>query len=584
MPCQQTADVASTRPRFRPLLLASVVRRTAADEGAALVRALRVLPPPVARALRVAASRIPGRFAGARIAVALGLDQLDEAARLLAALPPHAPARPRLTALLQWERGDGDSAVRTLAGSVPPGREGRRTAGLRRRLDAELAVLTPPQPAPARPPQWVPARPPQWVPARRPSPQPARVLHLLTNSLPHTTAGYTIRSQQVLAAQRRAGLDARALTRIGYPVTAGVLRAASLDVVDGVPYGRLLPRTGLPRYADDLRAAALRAAGAVVERDRPGVLHATTDHVNGQLALALRQRYGLPVVYEVRGFLEESWRSRRGDVGADSERYRRARELETACMRAADLVVTLGERMRAEIVARGVAADRVLVAPNAVDASFLGPVPSGRPVRARLGFGPGDLVLGAVTTLAEHEGLGTLLRAAALLVARGVPARVLLVGDGPAAARLRGLGAELGLGDRLVLAGRVPYGQVRPWYAALDVFVVPRTAARVCQLVTPLKPVEAMGLGLAVVGSDVGGLRDLVAPGRTGLLVRPDDPVALADCLQALHRDPGRGRQLGTAARTEVAATRTWDGVAQRYLTAYRRLGVTLPAASSVGP
>lgn len=568
MRCPQTADVSCTRPRFRPLLLASVARRTGVDAGAALVRALRVLPPPLARTLQGLAARLPRRCAGTRIAAAIAQEQLDGAAALLAALPADAPSRRRLTALLQWQRGDRDSALRPLAGPLPPGREGRLTAEVRRRLAAELAVLTPPQP--------------RHAPARRLRPEPGRVLHLLTNSLPHTSAGYTIRSQQVLLAQRRAGLDARALTRIGYPVTAGVLRAAALDVVDGVPYGRLLPRDGLPRYADDLQAAAVRAAGAVVERDRPGALHATTDHVNGQLALALRQRYGLPVVYEVRGFLEESWRSRHGDAGADSERYRRARELETACMQAADLVVTLGERMRAEILARGVPRDRVLVAPNAVDASFLGPVPSGRAVRARLGVAPADLVVGSVTTLAEHEGLGTLLRAAALLLARGVPARILLVGDGPAAAGLRTLAAELGIEDRLVLAGRVPYGQVRAWYRALDAFVVPRTAARVCQLVTPLKPVEAMALGLPVVGSDVGGLRDLVAPGRTGLLVPPGDHAALADCLHALYRDPCRGRELGTAARAEVARSRTWDGVAQRYLSAYRRLGVSLPGAATV--
>jgi glycosyltransferase involved in cell wall biosynthesis len=151
--------------------------------------------------------------------------------------------------------------------------------------------------------------------------------------------------------------------------------------------------------------------------------------------------------------------------------------------------------------------------------------------------------------------------------------RALIVGDGPERPALQRQAADLGLGEAAIFTGRVPAAKVREFHALLDVFVVPRTPDRVCQLVTPLKPVEAMASGLCVVTSEVGALAEIIKPDVTGALTIPQDPVALADSLELLVCSPDIRRKLGDNAREWVARDRTWAHNAARYRDAYARLG-----------
>jgi glycosyltransferase involved in cell wall biosynthesis len=226
--------------------------------------------------------------------------------------------------------------------------------------------------------------------------------------------------------------------------------------------------------------------------------------------------------------------------------------------------------MRAEIVSRGIDSGHVLIVPNGVGEEFLTPLPDGARLREALGIAPADHVIGLVSSLVAHEGIGTLLNAARILKSRDLPVRTLIVGDGPERAALERQAAELGIDA--IFTGRVPPERVRDYHAVLDVFVVPRTPDRVCQLVTPLKPVEAMASGLPVVVSDVAALAETVTDGVTGVLFRPRDPAELADRLQALLRDPDKRLELGRNARERVARDRTWAHNAQRYLAAYTRV------------
>ncbi|MFD3456463.1 glycosyltransferase family 4 protein [Streptomyces sp. NPDC058691] len=416
-------------------------------------------------------------------------------------------------------------------------------------------------------PSEVPA--PRGAPGR---PVPGRVLHLVTNSLPYRNAGYTVRTHAIARAQRQAGLDPQVVTRLGFPVAQGVWDGRPTQVVDGVPYHRLLP-VRMPATPGAVLARNAELAARLVERLRPAVLHAATDHPNGRVALALRESFGLPVVYEVRGFLEETWLTQGPGRSPDSASFRERRALETHCMRSADLVFTLGEAMKGEIVARGVPEERVRVVPNAVDDVFLEPLPDAGPLRARLGIAPDELVVGTVSTLTPHEGIGTLLRAGAELRRRGVPLRLLIVGDGPLRPALERQAAELGLGDGALFTGRVPYSEVRSYHAVLDVFAVPRTPDRVCQLVTPLKPVEAMASGLPVAASDLKALGELIEDEVSGRLIPSEDPHAWAEALEVLLYSAKRRRMMGEAARTRVARDRTWVHIAVRTRDAYRSLG-----------
>ncbi|WP_246061995.1 glycosyltransferase family 4 protein [Haloactinospora alba] len=398
-----------------------------------------------------------------------------------------------------------------------------------------------------------------------------RVLHLVTNALPHTNAGYTQRTHRIALGQRASGMEPHVVTRLGYPLTKGIADARPRVRVEGVDYHRLLPWFAPADGERELRSSVRRAV-PLVERLRPDVLHAASNHRNGRLALELGRRFGVPVVYEVRGFLEESWLSRDASRSTSDAFYREERRRETACMSAADLVVTLGRAMRDEIVARGIAPDRVLVVPNAVEEGFLEPLPSGSGVRDEWGVGPEEFVVGTTTSCYGYEGLDTLIDAVALLRGRGVPARALVVGDGPELDALRDHAAAAGVADSTHFPGRVAAGEIRRYHAAMDVFAVPRRDERVTRLVTPLKPVEAMAGGLPVVASDLPALRELVEHGETGELVDPGSSRELAGCLERLARDARLRAGYGRAGRARVTGERTWNAAARRYLDAYSAL------------
>jgi glycosyltransferase involved in cell wall biosynthesis len=552
-----------------------MVRHVADDPVRAVTLAWRALPAPLRHWLRLAgpygkAAALWGagdrrgaltalEASPARLtAFSLAVDQPTVARSALARVSQDNPARPRLAARLAYREGRLTDAVTALDGA-----RGWRDGRLRRALTAELEMLEPGRltlPAGA-------------LPGAAGPPIPGRILHIVTDALPTTSAGYTVRTQEIALAQQAVGLDPHVVTRIGFPVTAGAIDGRATVDVDTVPYHRLLPWV-MPGRVDDLYRTHLRHAGRLTARLRPAVLHAASNYANAVIALALRDATGLPVVYEVRGFWEDTWLSRH--VGTRdlklSDRYLRTRALETRCMADADLVVTLGEAMREEIIERGVDPAKVLIVPNGVSEEFLRPLPddNGR-LKATLGIAPGEHVVGLVSSLVAHEGIGTLLEAVKILNDRGVRTRALIVGDGPERSALQRQASALGIDA--IFPGRVPMSQVRAYHAVLDAFVVPRTPDRVCQLVTPLKPIEAMASGLPVVVSAVGALSEIVTDKVTGRLSPPLDAAALADTLQGLLADRDLRAKLGANAREWVARDRTWAHNAARYRAAYERLG-----------
>ena len=590
-----TVPARPRRPRLagshltpRVLVLAASIawRHVSDDPVRALLLSGRLLPGPLRGWLRFAGpygraatlwgtgerdaalaalSDSPRRLA----AFALAVDQPAVAASAIARLT--AAGRPKdrqpvLTARLAWREGRLTEALANLDGAS--GTQARR---LRVTLAAEQRILDGTSPRlPARP------EPAGTKPAKAKPAIGGRVLHLVTDALPATSAGYTIRTHEIVLAQRAAGLDPHVVTRAGYPVTQGRLDGRQLVELDGISYHRLLPAR-LPAQPAAVADLGLAMAAELTSRLRPSVLHAASNFANARIALALRERYHLPVVYEVRGFWEDTWLSRHPDAArlAGSELYLGNRELETRCMLAADLVVTLGEAMREEIMARGVPAGKILIVPNAVGPDFLSPLPDATALGRELGIGPEEYVAGVVSTLSPYEGIGTLLEATALLRARGVPARALIVGDGTERAALQRQAARAGLAQAAIFTGRVPAAKVREFHALLDVFVVPRTSDRVCQLVTPLKPVEAMASGICVVTSEVKALTEIVKHEVTGALTVPQDPVSLANCLERLFYSPDIRRKLGDNAREWVARDRTWALNAARYQDAYARLTAT---------
>jgi PEP-CTERM/exosortase A-associated glycosyltransferase len=410
---------------------------------------------------------------------------------------------------------------------------------------------------------------------------PGRVLHIVSRALPYDQVGYTLRSQSIGEAQAASGLEPHFATIGNFPANAGVADAPRDWEVRGVPYHRLAPDFTDNGFHDRLVTASARAVAQIADRIRPAVLHPASNHLQAQVALAVAAPLRIPVVYEVRGFIEETWAShpeRDDDAARASQRYRAVRDTETRVMAASDAVVTLSQTMRSEIIARGCDPDRVVVIPNAVDVERFRPVPRDDALAASLGIAPGEPVVGYISTFTAYEGIRFLLEAAATLRGRGRRFRLLLVGDGRDRDALVEQAHRLGLDDgTLVMPGRVPNDEIGRYYSVIDMFVVPRTTDRVSTLVTPLKPFEAMAMERALVASDVPPLREIVTPGETGLLFRPEDAADLAAVLEDLLDDAALRRRLGRQAREWVAAERTWAQNGRRYRALYERLG----AASS---
>lgn len=496
----------------------------------------------------------------ARVCFAVGQ---VERARPLVDLLPEGFERASLGAELAYAAGRyADALAMAETAMTRPG-DHRGHRRLIERARGELEVLDP---------AWRPTLP--GVTSRGGAPVPGRILHVLTNSLPHLQTGYTVRAQQVAVAQRAAGLDPHMVTRAGFPLVEG--RAGRpVDHVDGIAYHRIapgMPLSGAPGVIVTRTAAGLDRLAAEL---RPAVLHPTTNFLNAQAALAVRESRGIGLVYEVRGFLEETWVSRVGDDAKAADRYLRGREVETACMAAADAVVTLSETMKADIVGRGIPADRVTVIPNAVDGARFTPRPRDGALAGRLGIEPGEIVLGYISSMVRYEGIRYLIEATKLLRDRGRPVRLLLVGDGEDRGPLEERADELGLrADGVALfTGRVPHAQIEAYYSIIDLFVVPRTTDRVSQLVTPLKPYEAMAMERCLVVSGVGALLEIVQEGETGRSFAPEDYVALADALEPLLDAPAERARLGRNARAWVLEHRTWERNGALYRDVYERLG-----------
>jgi PEP-CTERM/exosortase A-associated glycosyltransferase len=396
-----------------------------------------------------------------------------------------------------------------------------------------------------------------------------RVIHVLDHSIP-TQSGYAIRTQAILKEQRALGWETFHLTS---PKQGPA--AATEEHVDGWHFYRTPPPGGILEGVPVLSEIELMGEIAhrierVVKRIRPHVLHAHSPVLNAISALRVGRRLGIPVVYEVRALWEdtaEGHGTREGGL-----RYGLRRGTETWALRRADAITTICEGLRGDIVARGIPAEKVTVVPNAVDIEAFSAGGTPEPVlKQQLGLDDAP-VLGFIGSFHAYEGLAVLLRALRQLLARGERVRALLVGSGCQEAELKRLSAELGIEDQVVFAGRVPHGEVQRYYNLIDVLVYPRLSMRLTELVTPLKPLEAMAQGRLVMASDVGGHRELIRSGETGTLFKPGDPEALAATVLALLREPARWPALKAAANRYVETERNWKSSVARYVDVYTRV------------
>ena len=317
---------------------------------------------------------------------------------------------------------------------------------------------------------------------------------------------------------------------------------------------------------DALRRSITRLLG---ER-RFDIVHAHSPVLCGLPALGAAWRYGVPLVYEVRGFWEDGFIDR-WPGGERSLRYQLSRYLETRVFRGAAAVVAISQHMLDDIAGRGIPPQKLHRMPNGVDAQAFTPASPDEALQARLGV-KGAPVAGFIGSFYEFEGLECLLDAMARLRSRLPDARLVLVGGGEQEAILPKLVEQLGLGDRVIITGRVPHKDVARYYSVMDVLVYPRVRNRTTALTTPLKPLEAMAMGKAVVGSDVGGIHEILDGGRVGLLFEAGNSADLAEKLAAVLSDPALRQRLAEDGREYVLRERAWDQLVLKYESLYQSL------------
>ena len=401
-----------------------------------------------------------------------------------------------------------------------------------------------------------------------------RILHVLDHSLP-AHSGYTFRTRALMKAQQAKGWQVAGVTGVRHPVPG-----PDGETVDGLTFYRTPSIAAARSPIREWREIAALAArvSALIDEWQPDLLHAHSPVLDALAALRAGKRRHVPVLYEIRAFWEDAAVGN-GTGREGSLRYRLTRALESHAVRAADAVAVICEGLRGDLIARGIAAEKIIVSPNGVDLDLFGdPPPRDDALAASLGLTSGDAVIGFIGSFYDYEGIDDLIAAMPALVAARSDAQLLLVGGGPMEAMLKQQAAASCVAGHIHFVGRVPHQEVERYYSLIDILAYPRKKMRLTDLVTPLKPLEAMAQGKLVAASDVGGHRELIADGVTGTLFAPDDPAAIAAALVDLLGARAIWDERRRTARLFVESDRNWSSNILRYEPVYQRLLQRAPA------
>ncbi len=393
-----------------------------------------------------------------------------------------------------------------------------------------------------------------------------RILHVLDHSLP-LHSGYTFRTRAILKAQQLRGWEVASVTSIRHTA-----KGPPREEVDGLTFYRTDPITPASSPLGEWReiAALAKAVKRVAAEFKPDLIHAHSPVLTalGAMKAALPD---VPLLYEIRAFWEDAAVGN-GTGTEGSMKYRATKAIETWAVRRADAVAVICEGLRGDLITRGIDPTKIMVSPNGVDLDLFGdPAPADAALQAKLGL-TGAEVIGFVGSYYDYEGLDDLIAAMPALVAARPSLHLLLVGGGPVEASLKAQAAASGSSDRIHFVGRVPHEEVERYYSLIDILVYPRKKMRLTDLVTPLKPLEAMAQRRLVAASDIGGHRELITHGVTGTLFAPDDPANLARSVVEMFTRRDLWPERRETARKYVEQDRNWSSNISRYDPVYRKL------------
>jgi PEP-CTERM/exosortase A-associated glycosyltransferase len=394
-----------------------------------------------------------------------------------------------------------------------------------------------------------------------------RILHVLDHSLP-MHSGYTFRTRAILKAQEERGWQVRGVTGIRHTAPG-----PASEIVDGLTFDRT---PGIAEVRSPIKewreiAAFSSQIDWIAAEWKPDIIHAHSPVLGALAALRVTRRRRIPFIYEIRAFWEDAAVGN-GTGTEGSLRYRVTRALETYAVKRADAVAVICEGLKGDLIARGIPAQKIIVSPNGVDLGLFGdPPPADAALSAKLGLDAAETI-GFIGSFYDYEGIDDLIAAMPALVTARPKAHLLLVGGGPMEAALQAQADASPVAARIHFVGRVPHQEVERYYSLIDVLAYPRKKMRLTDLVTPLKPLEAMAQKRLVAASDVGGHRELIEDGVTGVLFAPDDPDSLAKSLVKLFEDRQNWDKRRENGRKFVEQDRNWSSNICRYDPVYQEL------------
>lgn len=417
---------------------------------------------------------------------------------------------------------------------------------------------------------------PKFTPSKAYEPIAGRVCYVIHNSLPYSSGGYATRGHGLLSAIAQQGVDIYAVTRPGYPHDISSIKpekVAKEDIVNGQTYKRILSpsRRDYSNYEYMLKAA--QSYKKVFKRDRPALVIAASNHLDSLPVMFAARELGIPFIYEIRGFWEITRLSKYPEF-EQSPMFEVEKKLEAVVAQNANHIFTLTQGMIDELESRDVdTTDRVTLLPNSCDANRFHPTDIKDSSLAAKWDIPLDVpVIGYVGTLVSYEGLDDLAKACSKLKSLGYAFRLLIVGNenatgqgkGSIVDQLQSIADEAGYGDWLIMPGRVPFEEVERYYSLIDIAPFPRKAWPVCEIVPPMKTLEALAMQKAVIVSSNKALTEMITHDVNGRVFERGDVEDLTSQLKYLLDNPDKWAGYGTLGRQFVENERTWQRTAQK--------------------
>jgi len=380
------------------------------------------------------------------------------------------------------------------------------------------------------------------------------VLHVFDHTIP-LHSGYTFRSLAILEQQHRLGIET-----IHVSSSKQLTQTYRDEDVDGLHFYRTFP-TVLSKFPLlnqwDVISTLIRRIEQVINERRPDVLHAHSPSLNGIAACIVGKKYNIPVVYEMRASWEDAAVSH-GTCTEGSLRYKIGQWLEKYALKHATHITTICHGLSDHIQQWGIAEEKITIIKNAVDIEKFSKQGAKDPSLLAQCSVAGKVVLGFLGSFYRYEGLHLLIAALPSMLKENLNIHLLLVGGGPEDSNLKRQVAELSLSKHVTFTGRVPHQDICQYYSLIDLFVYPRESIRLTEIVTPLKPLEAMAQHGLVVASDIGGHREMIEHQKTGVLFEADNVAAISDAIVELIAQPQRWDAIKRAGNQYVNQERTW--------------------------